>query len=153
MNSRKQKSQMTLKSHQIMLLLWLLLIISTSQRMKSLPGAMSILSIIRSLKERLILLLSLGLRDNLERMLCLLRNLNRLPQRWVMINLNKAQVQLIEAFQIIILRITHQIRKIIIISEAPLQTLLNTTIKKEIRLEILKVSPLDQLILQQVLHR
>ena len=153
MNSRKQKSQMTLKSHQIMLLLWLLLIISISQRMKSLPGAMSILSIIRSLKERRILLLSLGLRDNLERMLCLLRNLNRLPQRWVMINLNKAQVQLIEAFQIIILRITHQIRKIIIISEAPLQTLLNTTIKKEIRLEILKVSPLDQLILQQVLHR
>ena len=153
MNSRKQKSQMTLKSHQIMLLLWLLLIISISQRMKSLPGAMSILSIIRSLKERRILLLSLDLRDNLEKMLCLLRNLNRLLQRWVMINLNKAQVQLIEAFQIIILRITHQIRKIIIISEAPLPTLLNTTIKKEIRLEILKVSPLDQLILQQVLHR
>lgn len=160
MNSRKQKSQMMLRSPQITPLQLQLPIISTNQRMKSLLDATNTLQIIKNLKAQLILLLNSDLRDNLERAHHLLSNLNRLLQLWETIDLNKAQDQETnqEAFQIIILRIriTHQIRKIIIISEASIkwmnpQVLLNTT-NKVSNLEIRKVLPLDQLILPQVLQ-
>jgi hypothetical protein len=90
--------------------------------MKSLLDATSTLLTIRNSKDQTTLLPSLDSRDNSERTHQALLSLSQ-PFLLLMMT-NRTKAMLIEAFQIIIkeMKITHLIRKIIIMAE----TLLNT---------------------------